>query len=81
VAPDLVNDAETAAIEDDVPRPAHDATLKGSSRNARKAETTGIIEQLGEADVWLRGEPSPDVVTHIGKTVADASHAITLWTD
>jgi hypothetical protein len=41
-------------------------------REPSKAEARNVLETLGEAEAWLRGRPSPEVVAHIARMVADA---------
>jgi hypothetical protein len=39
-----------------------------------KGEATAILETLREADTWLRGQPSPEIVTHIARTIENVAH-------
>ena len=41
-----------------------------------KVEARQVLDALGEAEAWLRGRPAPELVTHVAKMVADASHRL-----
>ena len=41
-----------------------------------ESRSRNVIETLGEAEAWLRGQPSPEVVAHIARMVADASRRL-----
>ena len=41
-----------------------------------RGEARQVIDTLGEAEAWLRGQPSPEVVTHIARMVADAGRRL-----
>lgn len=45
-------------------------------RRGSKDEARKVLDSLGEAEAWLRGRPAPELVTHIAKMVADASHRL-----
>ena len=50
--------------------------LESSVRRGSKAEARKVLDTLGEAEAWLGGRPAPELVTHIAKMVADASHRL-----
>ena len=50
--------------------------LEGAVRRGSKDEARKVLASLGEAEAWLRGRPAPELVTHIAKMVADASHRL-----
>ena len=54
----------------------HARRLEGSVRRGSKDEARKVLDTLGEAEAWLRGRPAPELVTHIAKMVADASHRL-----
>lgn len=55
----------------------HACTIEGAVvREPSRAEARRVIETLGEAEAWLRGQPSPEVVAHIARMVADASRRL-----
>ena len=55
----------------------HAQTIAGAvQREPSRAEARQVIETLGEAEAWLRGQPSPEVVAHIARMVADASRRL-----
>ena len=45
-------------------------------REPSRAEARRVIETLGEAEAWLRGQPSPEVVAHVARMVADAGRRL-----
>ena len=45
-------------------------------RRGSKDEARKVLDSLGEAEAWLRGRPAPELVTHIARMVADASHRL-----
>jgi hypothetical protein len=55
----------------------HARTIEGAvARDPSKAEARHVLDALGEAEAWLRGQPSPEVVAHIARMVADASRRL-----
>jgi hypothetical protein len=46
------------------------------AREPARGEARQVLDTLGEAEAWLRGQPSPEVVTHIARMVADAGHRL-----
>ena len=55
----------------------HARTLEGAAARARaQGEARQVLDTLGEAEAWLRGQPSPEVVTHIARMVADAGRRL-----
>ncbi len=55
----------------------HARTFEGAVvREPSRAEARQVLETLGEAEAWLRGQPSPEVVAHIARMVADASRRL-----
>ena len=55
----------------------HARTIEGAIvRGPSKAEARTVLETLGEAEAWLRGQPTPEVVAHIARMVADASRRL-----
>jgi hypothetical protein len=55
----------------------HARTIEGAVvREPSRAEARQVIETLGEAEAWLRGQPTPEVVAHIARMVADASRRL-----
>jgi hypothetical protein len=55
----------------------HARAIEGAvAREPSRAEARRVIETLGEAEAWLRGQPSPEVVAHIARMVADASRRL-----
>ena len=52
----------------------HAQTMAGAVvREPSRAEARQVLDTLGEAEAWLRGKPTPEVVAHIARMVADAS--------
>jgi len=45
-------------------------------REPSRAEARQVLATLGEAEAWLRGQPTPEVVAHIARMVADASRRL-----
>jgi hypothetical protein len=45
-------------------------------REPSKVEARHVLDTLGEAEAWLRGQPSPEVVAHIARMVAEASRRL-----
>jgi hypothetical protein len=55
----------------------HAETIEGAvQREPSKREARQVLETLGEAEAWLRGHPSPEVVAHIARMVAEASRRL-----
>ena len=55
----------------------HAQTMAGAvAREQSRAEARQVLATLGEAEAWLRGQPTPEVVAHIARMVADASHRL-----
>jgi hypothetical protein len=55
----------------------HALTLEGAVvREPSRAEARQVLETLGEAEAWLRGRPTPEVVAHIARMVADVSRRL-----
>ena len=55
----------------------HARTIEGAVvREPSRAAVRHVLETLGEAEAWLRGQPSPEVVAHIARMVADASRRL-----
>jgi hypothetical protein len=55
----------------------HARTIEGAiAREPSKTEARHVLDALGEAEAWLRGQPSPEVVAHIARMVADASRRL-----
>ena len=55
----------------------HARTIEGAVvREPSKTEARNVLDTLGEAEAWLRGQPSPEVVAHIARMVADASRRL-----
>jgi hypothetical protein len=55
----------------------HARSLEGvATREPAGGEARQVIETLGEAEAWLRGQPSPEVVVHIARMVADAGRRL-----
>jgi hypothetical protein len=55
----------------------HARTIEGAVvREPSRVEARQVLEALGEAEAWLRGQPSPEVVAHIARMVADASRRL-----
>ena len=55
----------------------HAQTIAGAVvREPSRVEARQVLETLGEAEAWLRGQPTPEVVAHIARMVADASRRL-----
>jgi hypothetical protein len=55
----------------------HAQVLEGAvTREPSRVEARDVLDTLGEAEAWLRGQPSPEVVAHIARMVADASRRL-----
>jgi hypothetical protein len=55
----------------------HARTFEGvAGRERARGEARQVLDTLGEAEAWLRGQPSPEVVTHIARMVADAGQRL-----
>jgi hypothetical protein len=55
----------------------HAVTIEGAVvRDPSRVEARQVLETLGEAEAWLRGRPTPEVVAHIARMVADASRRL-----
>jgi hypothetical protein len=54
----------------------HVHTVEGALRPPAKPEARQVLDTLGEAEAWLRGQPSPEVVTHVARMVADAGRRL-----
>jgi len=55
----------------------HAQTMAGAVvREPSRAEARQVLDTLGEAEAWLRGKPTPEVVAHIARMVADASRRL-----
>jgi hypothetical protein len=55
----------------------HAQTMEGAIvRQPSKVEARNVLDTLGEAEAWLRGHPSPEVVAHIARMVAEASRRL-----
>lgn len=55
----------------------HARTLEGvAGRERVRGEARQVLDTLGEAEAWLRGQPSPEVVTHIARMVAEAGQRL-----
>jgi phage-related baseplate assembly protein len=54
----------------------HARSVEGIVRDVAKGEARQVIDTLGEAEAWLRGQPSPEVVTHVARMVADAGRRL-----
>ena len=55
----------------------HARALEGAvAPEPARGEARQVLETLGEAEAWLRGQPSPEVVTHIARMVADAGQRL-----
>jgi hypothetical protein len=55
----------------------HAETMAGVvAREPARAEAKQVLDTLGEAEAWLRGQPTPEVVAHIARMVADASRRL-----
>jgi hypothetical protein len=50
----------------------HARTVEGVVRDGSRGEARRVLDTLSEAEAWLRGQPSPEVVTHVARMVADA---------
>jgi hypothetical protein len=55
----------------------HAEAIAGAvEREPSKQEARQVLDALGEAEAWLRGQPSPEVVAHIARMVADLSRRL-----
>jgi hypothetical protein len=54
----------------------HARSVEGVVRDVSKGEARRVLDTLGEAEAWLRGQPSPEVVTHVARMVADAGQRL-----
>jgi hypothetical protein len=55
----------------------HAESIAGAvAREPSKQEARQVLDALGEAEAWLRGQPSPEVVAHIARMVADLSRRL-----
>jgi hypothetical protein len=55
----------------------HARALEGAvAREPPRGAARQVLDTLGEAESWLRGQPSPEVVTHIARMVADAGERL-----
>jgi hypothetical protein len=67
---------ETVMVRIDALR-RHAQTMQGVvARERAKGEARQVLDTLGEAEAWLRGQPSPEVVIHIARMVADAGQRL-----
>ena len=55
----------------------HARSLEGAVvREPSRVEARQVLDTLGEAEAWLRGQPSPEVVAHIARMVSDAGRRL-----
>jgi hypothetical protein len=55
----------------------HARTIEGAVvREPSRVEARQVLDTLGEAEAWLRGQPSPEVVAHIARMVSEASRRL-----
>ena len=55
----------------------HARSIEGAlAHDGPRGQARQVLDTLGEAESWLRGQPSPEVVTHIARMVADAGRRL-----
>jgi hypothetical protein len=55
----------------------HARSLEGAlGHDGPRGQARQVLDTLGEAEAWLRGQPPPEVVTHIARMVADAGRRL-----
>jgi hypothetical protein len=72
----MVRGRETVLARIEALRRHAETMARGVVRDPSRAEARHVLDTLGEAEAWLRGQPAPEVVAHIARMVADASRRL-----